>query len=191
MDDSGEFTATHDVSPSEEPPDFDELDTPREVLKDQPIRERLFDIILQLRDPTKVSVIADRADCDPETAREYLDWFESMGIVREYPGRPTQYERNDAYFAWRRVEQIRSTYSNEEIRDELTDVLERLSDYRKRFDAEHPDNVSLVEVSRDLSTEEAWEELSEWKTLQQRAELLDAARRNDGTSSGQTGRIDA
>jgi hypothetical protein len=191
MDESSDFTETRKVSPSEEPPDFAELDSPEGILKEQPIRERLFDVILQLREPTKVSVIATRADCDTETARDYLDWFESMGIVRKYPGRPTQYDRNDAYFEWRRVEQIRSTHSNEEIREELTEVLDRLADYRDRFNAESPDDVSLVELSRDLSTEAAWEALSEWKTLQQRAELLDAARRDNGTSSGQAGRIDA
>ncbi|WP_311174222.1 DUF7342 family protein [Halobellus ordinarius] len=191
MDDPGEFTETREVSSSDDPPDFTELDSPEAVLKDQPIRERLFDVILQVREPTKVSVIADRADCDTETARDYLDWFESIGIVQEYPGRPTQYERNDAYFEWRRVEQIRSTHSDEEIRVELTEVLDQLAEYRERFDAERPDDVSLVELSRDLSTEEAWEALSEWKTLHQRAELLDAARRDDGQSSGQAGRIDA
>lgn len=191
MDDSGEFTETREVSPSDDPPDFTNFDSPEAVLKDRPIRERLFDVILQVREPTKVSTIADRADCGTETARDYLDWFESIGIVQEYPGRPAQYERNDAYFRWRRVEQIRSAHSNEEIREKLTDALDRLAEYRERFDAEHPNAVSLVELSRDLSTEEAWEALSEWKTLQQRAELLDAARRDDGQSSGLAGRIDA
>ena len=144
------------------------------MLKDRPIRERLFGVILQVREPTKVPAIADSADCDTGTARNYLEWFESMGIVREYSGRPTQYERNDAYFEWRRVEQIRSTHSNEEIREEPTDVLDRMAGYRGRFDAESSDDVPLVELSRDLSTEAAWKALSKWKTLRQRAELLDA-----------------
>ena len=191
MDDPGEFTETREVSPSDDPPDFTNFDSPEAVLKNQPIRERLFDVILQVREPTKVSTIADRADCDTETARDYLDWFGAIGIVQEYPGRPTQYERNDAYFQWRRVEQIRSTHSDEEIREKLTDALDRLAEYRERFDTEHPNAVSLIELSRDLATEEAWEALSEWKTLQQRAELLDAARRDDGQPSGLAGRIDA
>jgi hypothetical protein len=108
MDDSDDSTERAG-SPSAEPPDVAELDRPAAVLKNHPIRERLFDVVLQLRDPTQVAVIADRADCDAETAWEHLDWFEFLGIVETEPGSPTQYERNDAYFQWRRVEQLRST----------------------------------------------------------------------------------
>lgn len=153
------------------------------MLKNHPIRERLFDVVLQLRDPTQVGVIADRADYDAETAREHLDWFEFLGIVETEPGPPTQYERNDAYFRWRRVEQLRSTHSNDEIRETLTDVREQLAEYRTRFDVERPADVSPEKLDRDYSTEAVWEALAEWKTLQQRAELLDAACADDDPGS--------
>jgi len=76
--------------PGEEPPDFTEWDAPEEVLKGGPTRERLLGVILQLRTPTKVAEIADQADCDTETARDYLEWFTSMGMTREIPGRPVR-----------------------------------------------------------------------------------------------------
>ncbi|WIV67369.1 DUF7342 family protein [Natrialbaceae archaeon AArc-T1-2] len=177
----------------ETPPNLDELESPDSLLKRGPIRERLLDIVVGLRTPTKVSTIADRADCDTETARDYLEWFNEMGMVHRHDGRPVRYERNDAYFQWRRIDQIREEYSRQEIVDTLADTLEQIEDYRAQFDAEHPDEISLVDVTRDqnMSTEAAWEALSEWETLERRAALLDAARRDDLVSSSKPRRIDA
>lgn len=179
----------HEVG--EMPPNFEEWADPEEVLKDGSTRERMLDVVLQLRDPTKVSTIADRADCDTETARDYLEWFASMGIVREIVGRPVRYERNDSYLRWRRIEQIRERYSEEEIVEALSETVEVAAEYQERFDAESPDEVSLLDASREDRVEEAWKALSEWKTLEQQAALLDAARRDENMSGGSVGRIDA
>jgi len=178
-------------APDEEPPDFDDLEDPEELLTDQPTRERMFDVIVQLRDPTKVSEIADMVECDTETARDYLHWFTEMGMVREYTGRPTRYERNESYLQWRRIEAIRSDYTDEEIVAELTATLEDLESYRERFDAGSPGAVSLVDASREHAIEDAWEALSEWQTLERRAALLDAARRKGTALSGDVERMDA
>ena len=167
----------------EEPPDFGDWDSPEAVMKDAPIRERLLDVIVGTREPTKVAVIAERADCDTETARDYLEWFASMGIVREHAGRPVKYERNESYLFWRRVEEIRREYSDEEIVDELAETEEAITAYRERFETDDPDAVSLVETDGADSVETAWEAVSEWKTLEQRARLLDTARRDDAAGS--------
>ncbi|MBX0325110.1 hypothetical protein EGH21_18945 [Halomicroarcula sp. F13] len=175
----------------EAPPDIDELESPDSLLKGGPIRERLLDVVTELRTPTKVSDIADLADCDTETARDYLEWFDEMGLVHRHSGRPVRYERNDAYFEWRRIDRIREDYSEQEIVEALSDAIDQIEDYREQFEADDPDAVSLVEVSRDMATEDAWEALSEWKTLERRAALLDAARRDHPVSGGTPGPIDA
>jgi hypothetical protein len=162
----------------ESPPDLDDLESPESLLKGGPIRERLLDVIIGLRTPTKVSTIAEYAGCDTETARDYLNWFDEMGMVHRHDGRPVRYERNDAYFWWRRVDRLRKEYTERELVDALASVTDELDAYRERFDAATPDEVSLVEVSKDMSTEAAWEALSEWQTLEHRAALLDAARRD-------------
>ncbi|WP_226042975.1 hypothetical protein [Natrinema sp. DC36] len=169
---------------AESPPDFTEWDSPEEVLKGGPTRERLLSVILQLRTPTKVSKIAEKADCDTETARDYLEWFSSMGMTREISGRPVRYERNESYLQWRRVEQIRDEYSEAEIVKELKETIKRIGEYRAQFDADSPEDVSLMDSTEEASVEEVWEALSEWKTLKQRAELLDIARQNGHPSSG-------
>jgi predicted ArsR family transcriptional regulator len=175
------------------PPDIDALESPDSLLRGGSIRERLLDVVVGLRTPTKVSTIADRADCDTETARDYLEWFDEMGMVQRHDGRPVRYERNDAYFQWRRIDRIREEYFEQEIVDALDDTLEQIEDYRTQFDATHPDEVSLVNATQEqnLSTEAAWEALSEWETLEQRAALLDAARRNNPVSGSKPGPVDA
>lgn len=175
----------------EEPPDFSEWDEPAVAVRGGPIRERMLDVILQVREPTKVSAIAERADCDTETARNYLEWFAEMGMVREISGRPIRYERNDSYWKWRRVEQIREQYSEREIVHALGETMERIEGYRERFGVESPDEVSLVDGEPDLTVEEAWEAVSEWQTLERRATLLDTARREQSRSGDPVGRIDA
>lgn len=175
----------------EEPPDFGEWDDPEDVLKDGPIRERMLDVILQVREPTKVSEIAERAECDTGTARDYLEWFAEMGMVREISGRPVRYERNESYWRWRRVAQIREQYSEDEIVEMLSETMDAIETYRERFDAESPGAVSLIDAESGAAVEETWEAVSEWETLEQQAELLDAARRDERASNGSVGRIDA
>lgn len=177
----------------ESPPDLDAFESPDSLLKGGPVRERLLDVAVGLRTPTKVSTIAERADCDTETARDYLEWFDQMGMVHRHDGRPVRYERNDAYFQWRRIDRIREEYSEQEIVDALGDTLEQIEDYRAQFAAEHPDEVSLIDATREqnLSTEAAWEALSEWESLERRAALLDAARRNNPVFGSKSGPVDA
>ncbi|MDB2283254.1 MULTISPECIES: hypothetical protein [Halorubrum] len=177
----------------ESPSELDELKSPDTLLRDGPIRERLLDVVVGLRTPTKVSTIAKRADCGTETARDYLEWFDEMGMVHRHNGRPVRYERNDSYFQWRRIDQIREEYSEQEIVDALDDTITQIEDYRAQFDVTHPNEVSLVDVTQEqnLSTEAAWEALSNWETLEQRAALLDAARRNNSVAGSKPGPVDA
>ncbi|MGQ3330398.1 DUF7342 family protein [Halorubrum sp. FL23] len=172
---------------------LEELESPDTLLRDGPIRERLLDVVVGVRTPTKVSTIARRADCGTETARDYLEWFDEMGMVHRHNGRPVRYERNDAYFQWRRIDQIREEYSEQEIVDALDDTLKQIEDYRAQFDATHPDEVSLVDATQEqnLSTEAAWEALSEWESFEQRATLLDAARRNNPVAGSKPDPVDA
>lgn len=172
-----------------EKPDFEDWEDPEQLFGGQSTRERMMDVVVQLHEPTKVSIVAERAGCDTETARNYLSWFADLGLVREHGGRPVRYERNESFLRWRRVERIREQYSEEEIVNELGEVLQAIEEYRDQFGADTPGQVSLKEASRDTTVEDAWEALSEWQTLERRAELLDEARRDAYSTSGGFGRI--
>ena len=175
----------------ESPPDLEDLESPEELLTTGPTRERLLDVITGLRSPTKVSTIADRAGCDTETARDYLEWFDEMGMVHRHDGRPVRYERNNAYFQWRRINRIREALTEREIVEALSETLSEIEAYRDQFDADAPAKVSLLEASQDMTTEAAWEALTEWETLERRATLLDAARRDLPGSGDNSSPIDA
>ncbi len=174
----------------ESSPDLTDVESPDTRFKDGPIRERLLDVITGLRTPTKISNIANLADCGTETARDYLAWSDQMGMVHRQDGRPVRYERNDAYFQWRRIDCIQDKYSNREIVDRLADTLDEIETYSAQFDADDPNDISLIDASQHMSTEDAWEALSEWKTLEQRAALLDAARRDEPVSDSTPSHID-
>lgn len=174
-----DLTDVPDVrDPDESPPALDALADPDRVVRDGAIRERLLDVVVQLREPATVATVADRADCDAETARTYLAWFAEIGVVREHGGRPVRYERNDSYLRWRRVERIRDEYTDEEIAAQLEDVLARIDEFRDRFDADGPADVSLLDAD-EASLADAWRAVSAWRTAERRAALLDEARRRD------------
>jgi len=182
-----DLTDTSDAPDSDgEAPDFDAWEDPEQLFEGQSTKERMLDVIMQLRDPTKVATIAERAGCDTETARNYLEWFADLGLVQKHTGRPARYERNESFLRWRRIEQIRQQYSDEEIVDELREVMDGIQAYQDQFGVEASGQVSLQEASKETTVEDAWEALSEWQTLEQRADLLDAARRDAYTARGVT-----
>lgn len=163
-------------------PDFDDWDDATQLFEGESTKERMLDVIVQLREPTKVATIAERADCDTETARNYLGWFADLGLVREQPGRPARYERNESFLRWRRVDRIRTRYSDEEIVDEIQAVMDTIQEYQDRFDVDASNQVSLTEASTETTVEDAWEALSQWQTLERRADVLDAALRDTATA---------
>jgi hypothetical protein len=83
----------------DEAENFVEWEGPGELLNDtdQPIRERMLDVIIPLEESMSASEFAELVGCDTETARDYLEWFVSMGVVLKHPSysdtRPLEYER--------------------------------------------------------------------------------------------------
>ncbi|MGN8218553.1 winged helix-turn-helix domain-containing protein [Halococcus morrhuae DSM 1307] len=61
------------------------------------VKERIYETTLTLREPTPVSVVADRAECTPASARRHLRWFAEIGIVEPVgEGQPAQFQRSKA-----------------------------------------------------------------------------------------------
>ena len=78
----------------ERAPDFDALTPSEEVVRGDRTRDDFFDAVLGLDDPTTAGEVAERAGHGVDAAREYLDWFERMGIVTKVTDSPATYERN-------------------------------------------------------------------------------------------------
>lgn len=162
---------------SEKPPDFGALENPDDLLKGNRTRNDFLSVALQLREPTPIAKIADWAGRGEDSAREYMRWFETIGLVRRAADDPEQYETNQSYLYWRRVDRIRNDYQDTEIVERLQDVLDELDEFRERYDAAGPGEVDIVSTARaeDVDVEEVWEDVSRWKTLLARRNLLEDA----------------
>lgn len=161
----------------EEAPDFGAFEDPDELLDGERTRDDFLSVALQLRDPTSVAEIADWAGRGVDSAREYMRWFETMGLVRRASEDPEQYETNRSYLYWRRVDRIRSDYGDPEIVERLQAVLDELEEYGDRYDATGPDDVDIGPTARDrdADVEAVWEDVSRWRTLLERRDLLEDA----------------
>jgi len=161
----------------ERAPDFDALTPPEEVVRGDRTRDDFFDAVLGLDDPATASEVAERAGHGVDAAREYLDWFERMGIVTKVTDSPATYERNQKYLNWRRVQTLRREYTTEELLDLLRSESERADALAAEFDAESPTGVSITQyaAASDQSIEAVWEQLSSWETALRRVSLLERA----------------
>lgn len=182
-----------EAAADEEPPDFGQWDNPGDLVSGDRTRDDFLDVALQLREPTSISEIADRAERGQDAAREYMEFFESIGIVRKYTGRPTRYETNRNYLRWRRVERLRNEYTESELIDILTEMDDIVETYRDRFGASSPTEVGLTDHAdaTGRTTEAVWNDLNDWKTAELRRALLEAALQSNDPLSGLDDRLTA
>ena len=166
-----------DVDETEAPPDFESLTAPDEVVRGERTRDDFFDAVLGLDTPATVSEVAELAGRGVDAAREYLEWFERLGIVTKVTDTPATYRRNQQYLNWRRVQQLREAYSNDELLAFLTEETEREGTYSEQFGVESPEAVSITAYASETgqSVEDVWEDVSAWKTARRRITLLERA----------------
>jgi predicted transcriptional regulator len=155
------------------PPPFDD------PFDDADVERRVYGTILQTRSPTGAREIAERADCDPKTARKYLEWFADLGIVTRHEGRPATYERNDAYFEWRRIDRLAAEHSVEELQRRVSELSETIRTYEEAYDAEAPDRVNALDVAAstdEKSIDEVYGDLGDWATARRERRQYERAR---------------
>ena len=165
------------VDDSQPTPDFDALTTPEELVSGGRTRDDFFDAVLGLDSPATAKEVADLAGRGVDAAREYLDWFEQMGIVTQVTDSPATYERNQAYLNWRRVQTLRREYTSETLLEFLKTESERVNEMKTEFNATSPDDISITQYAEDTDQplEDVWERLSEWQTARRRITLLERA----------------
>lgn len=158
-----------------ERPDFDALTPPDELVRGDRTRDDFFDAVLGLDSPATAAEVADLAGRGVDAAREYLEWFERMGIVTRVTESPATYKRNREYLNWRRVQMLRDDYTTEELIEFLETETKRAEALAEKFDVDSPDAVSISKRAADSgrSVEEVWEDVSAWKTARRRIALLE------------------
>ncbi|QLH76953.1 hypothetical protein HZS55_06440 [Halosimplex rubrum] len=166
-------------------PDFDELVPLEELVTGDRTRDDFFDAVLGLDSPTTASDVADLAGHGVDAAREYLEWFERLGVVAQVTDSPATYERNQEYLNWRRVQRLRDQYTEDELIDLLEKTAERDEAFAEEFGAEFPDAVTITAHAAhiDRSIEEVWRDVSAWKTVRRRISLLERALQTDSNDT--------
>jgi len=161
----------------EEEPGFDVWEEPSSIVSGDRTRDDLLDVALQLREPVTVSEIAERADRGDDSAREYMRFFEELGVVERVTERPEKYRADRDYLRWRQIRRVKEEHEPEEIAKLLSDVTDRIEMYRDEFGADSPEQVSVSEYAEehDEDVETVWRKLSDWRTDAERRRILDEA----------------
>ena len=138
--------------------------------------------ILQAREPTAAAGIATRADCSEESARTHLAFYADLGIVIRHEGRPVRYERNDEYFEWRRVNELARKNTVEELQTRVSELTDRLEEYRAEYDADSPAMVDVLEFDASR-VDDVYTDLGDWATAIEERELHERARQKAASST--------
>jgi DNA-binding transcriptional regulator GbsR (MarR family) len=158
------------------PPPFDR------PFEDEDTKERVYGAVLHARDPMTAAEIAERADCSAESARTHLSFYADLGIVVRHDGRPVRYERNDDYFEWRRVSELARENTIEELQARVSELTERIEEYRNEYGTESPAEVNVLEFDAE-QIDDVYVELGDWATAIEERRLHERARRK---AAGQT-----
>lgn len=163
-----------------QPPDFETLPPPEKILRGEHTRDDFFDAVLALHSPATTVEVAELAGHSVDAAREYLEWFERMGIVTQVTDSPATYQRNQDYLNWRRVHRLRTQYPPHDLLTFLEEQAARAGGYAEEFGVESPDEIAITAYAAETGTsiEDVWERVSAWHTTRRRITLLERALRN-------------
>ena len=165
------------------PPDLDLTGEWDAAVEGRPVKNRVYEVATTLTSPTPVTEIAERADCTKEGARPHLEWFVDHGVLEKVADNPALLVRNEPYFEFRRVTELTREF---ETPDAIGDTIEK---YRERehglaasFEASSPAAVVISDADYD-NLDEAYDRLSEWRTVTRHLrELYEAKRRLESES---------
>ena len=144
-------------------------------LRNAPADERVYRTALELTAPTRVTEIADRADCSPNAARRHLKRLAEIGLLTRVTENPATFERNEAYFEWRRLNRL-AELSEREYESRLRELLAENESYKDTYDTEKPDDVDPLEYAQYGDPEQVWLDISNWEAV--RREIRDLRRVN-------------
>jgi predicted ArsR family transcriptional regulator len=134
----------------------------------QDTQERIRAVITGLQEPATAATIAERAACSPNAARKHLDAFVTLGVIRKRENsRGARYVRNDAYFRWRRANELAENHTVEELLDAVADLETQAEQFQQQFDAPTPEDVDLPEEATHAELEDRLESLSVWETIRE------------------------
>lgn len=148
------------------PPDSDFSESLSSRLRDAPIDERVYRVALCLTEPTSVADAAERADCSKNAARRHLKRFTDIGILTRVAESPETFERNESYFEWRRRSQL-ADLSEQEYKEHLGELLTQDESYRRKYNADSPDEIGPLAYGTYGDAEQVWLEINNWQAIKE------------------------
>lgn len=124
-------------------------------------RERVKDIIYRTATPMTAAGVADLAEVSEPTARTKLSSLADEGtVIAESSANGTVYQRDPDWYRLNRVRQL-ADKPPEAIESVLRRIEKEISGYKEEYEVESPEDVILEHESVG---EEAWKDVSEWRT---------------------------
>ena len=163
------------------PPDADFSEGLAERLRNAPADERVYRVALGLTEPTRVSEVAQRADCSKNAARRHLERLAEIGVLRRVLENPAAFERNESYFEWRRLDRL-AELSDAEYEDRLGDLLSEDEAYRETYGVECPDDLDPLEYTSHGDAERVRLDLTNWAAIRREIRDLRRVHRGDGSA---------
>jgi predicted transcriptional regulator len=135
-------------------------------------RERVKEILEETTTYSKVSTIADRARVSEPTARKYLNELVEEGTgTTEQDGRTTLYKRDQGRLVDRRIEELRTTCSHQELVEAVQEMKESIAEFRETYDVESPEDLVIeLEVG-----DEGWSDVGQWQSTRRNLAIAKAA----------------
>ena len=116
--------------------------------------------------------IADRAHVSEPSARKHLKALADAGFAEtETAGKGTRFKRSREFVAMRRMRELHSELSREELVSGIRDLKSRIQSYQEQYDVTDPDALAL-ELDAD---DDGWADISEWRALDENLDLAQAA----------------
>lgn len=135
-------------------------------------RERVKEVLDETTEYAPVSTIADRARVSEPTTRKYLTELveESRGVT-EQDGRTTLYKRNEGHLVDRRIEELRTTHTHQELIDGIREMKTSIREFRERYDVENPEDLAIELEAGD----EGWGDVGRWQATRRNLAIAKAA----------------
>lgn len=170
------MTDTNEPEETTPAPDLDLGDSWADELDERSTKERVYEVATTLTEPTPVADVADRTECSKGGARTNLEWLTELGVLERVADDPAMYRRNEAYFDFRRVYHLTRDHDAGELEDLIEEYDAREADLASEFDAETPAAVDVLTTVAFDELDDAYDRLSEWRTVRRRLRELRRAR---------------
>ena len=135
-------------------------------------RERVKEILEETTTYSKVSTIGDQARVSEPTTRKYLHELVEEGVgVAEQDGRTTLYKRNQGRLVDRRIEELRTTCSHQELVEAVQEMKESIAEFRETYGVESPEDL-VIELEPG---DEGWSDIGQWQSTRRNLAIAKAA----------------